>query len=41
MLHTVDWDSHRYLHLTNGLKLGPPVLELGKGWKKLRRKETP
>ena len=30
----------KYLHPTNGLKLGIPV-ELGKGWKKLRRRVTP
>ena len=28
----------RYLHPNNGQKLGPPVGELGKNWKKLRRK---
>jgi hypothetical protein len=27
----------RYLHPTNGQKLGIPVVELGEGWKKLRR----
>jgi hypothetical protein len=26
------------LHPTNGLKSGTPVVELGKGWKKLRRR---
>ena len=31
----------RYLHLTNGQKLGTPVVELGKSWKKLRRRATP
>jgi hypothetical protein len=31
----------RYLHPTKGKKLGTPVVELGKGWKKLRRRETP
>jgi hypothetical protein len=30
----------RYLHPTNGLKLGTPVAELRKGWKKLRRVTT-
>jgi len=30
----------RYLHPTNGQKLLTPVLELGKSWKKLRRRET-
>jgi hypothetical protein len=28
----------RYLHPTNRLKLLNPVVELGKGWKKLRRR---
>jgi hypothetical protein len=28
----------RYLHPTNGQKLLTPVVELGKGWKKLRKK---
>jgi hypothetical protein len=28
----------RYLHPTNGQKLLIPVVELGKGWKKLRRR---
>jgi len=31
----------RYLHPIIGLKLGTPVVELGKGQKKLRRKVTP
>jgi hypothetical protein len=31
----------RYLHPTIGLKLGTPIFELGKGWKKLRRRVTP
>ena len=31
----------RYLHPNNGQKLGTPVVELGKGWKKLRRRITP
>jgi hypothetical protein len=30
----------RYLHPTNGQKLLTPVVELGKGWKKLRRRAT-
>jgi hypothetical protein len=30
----------RYLHLTNEQKLVTPVLELGKSWKKLRRRAT-
>jgi hypothetical protein len=30
----------RYLHPTDGQKLLTPVIELGKGWKKLRRRET-
>jgi hypothetical protein len=28
----------RYLHLTNGQKLVASVVELGKSWKKLRRR---
>jgi hypothetical protein len=28
----------RYLHPTNGQKLLTPMLELGKGWKKLKRR---
>ena len=30
----------RYLHPTNGQKLVTPVAELGKSWKKLRRRAT-
>jgi hypothetical protein len=30
----------RYLHPTSGQKLLTPVLESGKGWKKLRRRVT-
>jgi hypothetical protein len=30
----------RYLHPTNGQKLLTPVVELGKSWKKLRRRIT-
>jgi hypothetical protein len=30
----------RYLHPINGQKLLTPVAELGKSWKKLRRKGT-
>jgi hypothetical protein len=30
----------RYLHPTNGQKLLNPVVELGKNWKKLRRRAT-
>jgi hypothetical protein len=30
----------RYLHPINGQKLLTPVVELGKGWKKLRRRVT-
>jgi len=30
----------RYLHPSNGQKLETPVVELGKGWKKLRRRAT-
>ena len=29
---------YRYLHPTNGQKLLAHVVELGKGWKKLRRR---
>ena len=29
--------GYRNLHPTNELKLGTPVVELGKSWKKLRR----
>ena len=32
---------HRYLDPTNGLKLGTLVVELGKSWKKLKRRATP
>ena len=31
----------RYLHPTNGQKTGSAVVELGKGWKKLRRRAAP
>jgi hypothetical protein len=31
----------RYLHPTNGQKLGTHMVELGKDWKKLRRRATP
>jgi hypothetical protein len=31
----------RYLHPTNGQKLMTPVVELGKSWKKLRRRVIP
>jgi hypothetical protein len=30
----------RYLYPTSGQKLMTPVVKLGKGWKKLRRKVT-
>jgi len=30
----------RYVHPTNGQKLLTPVVELGKSWRKLRRRET-
>jgi hypothetical protein len=36
-----DWDRCRYLHPTTVLKSGTFVLELGKSWKKLRRRTTP
>ena len=36
-----DPDRGRYLHSTNGQKPGTPVVELGKCWKKLRRRVTP
>jgi hypothetical protein len=35
-----DWDRLRSLQPTNGLKLGTPVIEIGKNWKKLRRRVT-
>jgi hypothetical protein len=35
-----DWDKSRYLHPTNGQKLETPVIEVGKGWKKLKRRVT-
>jgi hypothetical protein len=35
-----DRDRCRYLHPTNGQKLRNPVVELGKGWKKVRRRAT-
>jgi hypothetical protein len=31
----------RFLYPTNGQELGTPVVEMGKGWKKLRRRTTP
>jgi hypothetical protein len=31
---------YRYLHSTNGKKLLAPAVELGKSWKKLRRRTT-
>jgi hypothetical protein len=31
----------RYLHPTNGRKPETPVVELGKNWKKLRRRAAP
>ena len=31
----------RHLHPTIGMKLETPVIEFRKGWKKLRRRETP
>jgi hypothetical protein len=31
----------RYFHQTKGLKSGNPEVELGKAWKKLRRRVTP
>jgi hypothetical protein len=30
----------RYLHPSNGQKLVTPIVELGKNWKKLRRRVT-
>jgi hypothetical protein len=35
-----DWDRCRYLHPTIGVKSRPPVVEIGKGWEKLRRQAT-
>lgn len=32
-----EWDRCGYLHPISGLKLGTPVVELEKHWKKLRR----
>jgi hypothetical protein len=45
---TALWKTHqavervrcRYLHPINGQKLLTPVVELGKSWKKLRRRVT-
>jgi hypothetical protein len=34
---TSSWVRDRYLHPINGQKLLPPVVELGKIWKKLKR----
>ena len=34
-------DRGRYVHPTNGQKLGTPLVELGKGWTKLWRRVTP
>jgi len=31
---------YRYLHPTNGQRLVSPVVELGKSWKKVRRRAT-
>jgi hypothetical protein len=31
---------YRYLHPNSGQKLGTSVVELGKSWKKLRRRAT-
>jgi hypothetical protein len=31
----------RYLHPSNRQKLGTPMVELGKNWKKMRRRSTP
>jgi hypothetical protein len=38
---TSDWDRNRYLHPTDGLKSGIPMVELEKDWKKLRSMVTP
>ena len=35
-----SWVRCRYLHPTNGQKLLTAVVELGKTWKKLRRRVT-
>jgi hypothetical protein len=35
---TAERVRYRYLHPTNGQKLLAHVVELGKGWKKLRRR---
>jgi hypothetical protein len=39
--HAADRDRCRYLHTTIRLKSRIPVVELEKGWKKLRRRMTP
>jgi hypothetical protein len=37
-LSASDRNRYRYLHPTNGQKLLTPVVELGKSWKRLKRK---
>ena len=34
-------ERHRNLHSTIGMKSENPVVELGKGWKKAKRRVTP
>jgi hypothetical protein len=38
--HAAERVRCRYLYPTNGQKLVAPVVELGKSWKKLRKRET-
>jgi hypothetical protein len=38
---TSSWVRCRYLHPSIGQKLLTPLVELGKSWKKLRRRTTP
>jgi hypothetical protein len=40
-MQLTETERSRYLHPTNGLKLGTPLVEFRKGWKKLRRRVTP
>lgn len=39
--HAADCDRSIFLHPTSGLNSGTLVFELGKGWKKFRRRATP
>jgi hypothetical protein len=40
MQQAVERVNCRYLHPTRGQKLLTPVVELGKSWKKLRKRAT-